>query len=50
LVGFHRRLLSSTFGGLSPSRFRNGPGYCSSPLSRALYEFTHVFFLVLVLH
>jgi hypothetical protein len=46
LAGFRWDLISSTFGGLSPSRFRNGPGYCSSPLSRALYEFIHVFCLV----
>jgi hypothetical protein len=50
LARFRWRLLSSTLGGLSPSCFRNGPGYCSFPLSRALYEFTHVVFLVLVLH
>jgi hypothetical protein len=46
LARFRRRLLSSTLGGLSPSRFRNGCGYCSSPLSRVLYDFTHNFCLV----
>jgi hypothetical protein len=33
LAGPRRKLISSTLGGLSPSRFRNGCGYCSSPLS-----------------